>query len=378
MKTVIIIPTYNEAENIGPLIEALQKVFKKCPQKFKMHILVVDDNSPDGTADIVRQKAKKYSNVHLFLNPKKMGLGGAYKKGMEYAVNKLGADLLFEFDADFSHDPERIPAFLKKIDEGYDLVLGSRYIKGGSIPADWPLIRKFYSVVGNLIIMLVLTDFRIRDWTTGYRAIRKEVFEKVKDQLTADQFSGYTWQIGFLHKTVRAGFKVAEVPIHFVDRKKGKSKLGKEYIKNTLIYIFKTRFFEILHSSFLKFAVVGFTGFVLQTITFKILLDLNLHQSLAVSLAAELAIISNFTLNNIWTFKEKKIKGLKKILLKFLAFNLTSLLAVGIQAFILWLGPLLLGESRLSIWISYFVALTIVMIVNFTIYNRFIWKTHQR
>src|SRR5690606_21568905 len=102
------------------------------------------------------------------------GLGGAYLKGMTEAFENLGADVIFEFDADLSHDPRKIPQFLAKIDQGYDFVLGSRYIPGGGIPADWGLHRKFLSVVGNLIIMVVLTDFSIRDWTTGYRAISKK------------------------------------------------------------------------------------------------------------------------------------------------------------------------------------------------------------
>src|SRR5690606_30901308 len=135
-----------------------------------MHILVVDDTSPDKTYEVVEQLTKKHTQVHLLLNKQKSGLGGAYLKGMDHAFHQLKADAVFEFDADLSHDPEKLPAMLAQLDNGYDMVLGSRYIPGGGIPSDWGLHRKFLSVVGNIIIMTVLTDFRIRDWTTGYRA----------------------------------------------------------------------------------------------------------------------------------------------------------------------------------------------------------------
>src|SRR3990167_3254001 len=146
LKTVIIIPTYNEKGNIGRLIEVLEKVIKGLPEKFVTHILVVDDSSPDGTGEEVRIAKKRYSNVHLLTNPRKIGLGSAYLKGMDHAVDVMKADILMEFDADFSHDPLKIPQFLDAIDQGSDLVLGSRYIKGGTIPANWGWHRKFFSI----------------------------------------------------------------------------------------------------------------------------------------------------------------------------------------------------------------------------------------
>jgi dolichol-phosphate mannosyltransferase len=241
MKTVIIVPTYNERENIGRLIDVVEGIIAKLPSKFETHILVVDDTSPDGTAKEVQASQKKYKNLHLLINQKKAGLGGAYLKGMEYAVKNLGAEVLMEFDADFSHDPKKIPAFLNAIEAGSDLVLGSRYIKGGTIPADWGWHRKFLSVMGNITIRIIMTNFTIKDWTTGYRAIRREVYESVKKAINRERFFGYTFQIGFLHQAIRQGYKVSEVPINFIDRTHGKSKLGPEYIKNTLIFIIRTR-----------------------------------------------------------------------------------------------------------------------------------------
>src|SRR3972149_8129099 len=156
MKAVIIIPTYNEAENIGRLIDVLENLFKeKVPSKWNMHILVVDDTSPDGTSDVVKKYMKKFNNVHLFLNKEKVGLGGAYMKGMRYAIDNLKAELMLQMDADFQHDETLIPAFLEKIDEGADVVIGSRYMKGGSIPAYWGIDRKILSIDSNVCIRLL-------------------------------------------------------------------------------------------------------------------------------------------------------------------------------------------------------------------------------
>lgn len=373
-KTVIIIPTYNEKGNIDRAIDQLEQIFKKVPPNYDMHILVVDDSSPDGTADEVKQKSREYPNLHLLINPQKMGLGGAYLSGMKYATEKLNADVLFEFDADLSHDPKLIPAFIEKLDQGYDMVLGSRYIKGGSIPSNWGLKRKFYSVVGNIIIMVVLTDFRVRDWTTGYRAIKKKVYQTILPKLGNERFFGYTFQIGFLHNTVRAGFKVGEVPLNFVDRTLGRSKLGAEYIKNTLLYIFKARLVEL--SRFFKFAIVGGTGLLIQTLIYLLLSSYTktFSPAIATVIGGQFAILSNFILNNFWTFKDRQLTDIKAVFLKLIQFYLTSNIAVlFIQGGIMKLGEILTSGS-IFIHGFYILALTLTLLFNFTIYNKYIWK----
>lgn len=371
---VMVIPTYDEKGNIDRCIDALEEVFKKISKNYNMHILVVDDSSPDGTAAEVRKKMKEYKNVHLLINTKKMGLGGAYLSGMKHAVEKLNPDIFFEFDADLSHDPKLVPAFLSKLEEGYDLVLGSRYIPGGAIPDNWGLKRKFYSVVGNMIIMTVLTDFRVRDWTTGYRAIRRKVYEKVFPQLGEERFFGYTFQIGFLHKAVRAGFKVGEVPLKFVDRTLGRSKLGAEYIKNTLMYIFKARAQEL--ARFFKFMVVGGTGLGLQTLIYWTLAFgiKSASPTLATIIGGQVAILSNFILNNVWTFSDRKIMDFKMLMVKLVQFYLTSNIAVLIiQGGTMKIGESLVGDSIL-IHGFYILALALTLIFNFTVYNKYIWK----
>jgi len=372
MKVIVIIPTYNERENIGKLIEHLEtKIFPKVPKKFEMNILVVDDSSPDGTAEEVRKAQKSYKNVHLLLNKKKSGLGGAYLKGMEKSVDELGADIMFEMDADFSHDPEVIPQFLQKIDSGSQLVLGSRYIKGGSIPEDWGVHRKLLSLFGNLTIRIILTHFAIHDWTTGYRAVSSDLFQALRHEMKRDEFSGYTWQIGFLHKAVRKGFKVAEVPIKFVDRKYGKSKLGVEYIKNTLFYIFSIRLIELQQVA--KFAVVGTIGFIINTLAFQLFRVLiGLSAYLSVTLAFELSVISNFNLNNLWTFKERKISSLRGYVSKFFQFNLASVGSLLIQNIGMFVGKTLFGDQYELLYLV--VSIGIGLFLNYLIYTKIIWK----
>jgi len=329
--------------------------------------------------------------LELLINPKKAGLGGAYLKGMEYAFGKMKADLAFEFDADLSHNPERIPDFLKKIDQGYDLVLGSRYIKGGSIPKDWGLHRKFLSIFGNLFINILMFDFSIRDWTTGYRAIKKEVYEAVHPELHSEQFSGYTFQIGFLHKALRKGYKIAEVPFHFVDRVIGKSKIGPEYIKNTLIYLMKVRINELLNNRIVKFVIVGGLGALIQLIAlqlFRIPFSTETNFVVASFLAIETAIISNFILSNTWTFNDRKLKA-KEIPLNFLKFNISSGGSILIQTIVALIGSRAIGLIDLFTlpiinlvidtgMVYTAVGILIGMFWNFFAYNTFIWKNKSK
>jgi len=381
-RVVVISPTYNEKGNIGKLCHALlDEVFAKLTTNYEPHILIVDDSSPDGTGKEVLRLGNDYPNLHLLTNPKKMGLGNAYTKGMYYALEKLKADIVFEFDADFQHDPKLIPAMLQKLTQGHDLALGSRYIPGGSIPATWGWYRKFLSVVGNWVIRIVITNFSIHDWTTGYRAIKKEVVEAVLPEMNSDNFMGYTFQIGFLHKAVRKKFKIGEVPLKFVDRTYGKSKLGAEYIKNTLMYIFKVRVREILTSRIFRFAIVGSLGALVQLISLQ-LFRIFLPYTVANLIGIELAIISNFTWNNLWTFADKKVK-LNKIPGKFVEFNLASVGSILIQELVAIAGQFSFGLTNLF-WVGSMsidtgmvyavIGILMGMIWNYLAYSRVIWK----
>lgn len=382
---IVIIPTYNERENIVKVIPILLNIFKQSPT-WKLGILVVDDTSPDKTYEVVAELGKKHSQVHLLVNKKKSGLGGAYLKGMAEAFGNLKADVVFEFDADLSHDPTKIPEFLKKIDAGYDMVLGSRYIPGGGIPQDWGWYRKILSVWGNLFVNFVLADFRIRDWTGGYRAITKPVYEAVIGEMTAERFTGYTFQMGFLYNAVKKGFKIAEVPFHFVDRTIGESKMGLDYIKTSLVFILKVRLNDILSNRIFKFIMVGGMGSVIQFMALFLFLKIAPFL-LADFLAIELAVLSNFIINNAWTFSDRKIT-IAEFPGKFFAFNIASSGSIIIQLIVAGVGKALFGSGDLFMiplihkgfglnYVYSGVGIIIGMVWNFFAYNTFIWKKNK-
>ena len=404
MKVVIIIPTYNEKGNIERLVEILENKIFPLIKNHNMNILVADDNSPDGTAMEVKNLMKKWKNIDVNVGEKK-GLGAAYVRAMTYAIEKMNADVMFEMDADLSHDPSKIPEFLKKIDEGYDMAIGTRYSKGGSIPQNWGVSRKLFSIFGNLLVRTILMRFKIHDWTGGFRVLKKEVFLKEKNELTA--FRGYTFQVSFLHKVVRDGFKVAEVPINFTDRTLGRSKIApKEYIADLLKYIITARILEL--KRFIKFLIIGGSGFILQIFAQELSVKtgvaytlglfigpivfsftkhhgfIALRDGVAGGIGAETAILSNFLWNNLWTFKDTvHLKKRSSILVRLLKFNLASLGSIFIQAVSIWLFVHLLGEN-LSIF-SYIIPTRLVVVIptiiflviplNYFIYNRIIWKT---
>lgn len=374
MKVVIINPTYNEKGNIEKLITILEEeIFPKITDH-EMHILVADDTSPDGTADEVKKLMEKYENLHLISGPKH-GLGAAYVRAMDYAIETLGADVMFEMDADFFHDPKKIPEFLKKIDEGYDMAIGTRYNNGGSIPQNWGLHRKLFSIVGNLLVRTILMRFWIHDWTGGFRALRKEVFLKERPELTA--FRGYTFQVSFLHKTIRDGFKVAEVPFHATDRVLGRSKIAPlEYIVNLLTYVIKARIIELIYSPFLKYAITGFIGYLINRFALEFFVQqYGIHSGLAGAMGAELSIIWNFTINNLWAFSSQKITSLAKIPLKFLEFNLVSFGSVVIIGTVITVGTALFGDTEFVRQLFLIIAIGFFVIpYSYSMYNIFIWK----
>jgi dolichol-phosphate mannosyltransferase len=216
LKTVIIVPTYNERDNIGALIDELEVQFREMDHD--MQILVVDDNSPDGTAELVRKKSGSRDNVHL-ITGHKAGLGAAYVRGMRYAMEELEADVVFEMDADFSHKPSDVPRLMSALEEGSDFVIGSRYVRGGTIPAEWGVMRRLNSLFGNIAARFIAGLFPVRDCTAGFRAIRTSILRKIGlDQL---KVKGYAFQVALLHEALVHGAKVKEIPVEFVDREGG-------------------------------------------------------------------------------------------------------------------------------------------------------------
>ena len=321
-KVVIILPTYNERDNIGKMIDALQEQSRGLGDE--LHILVVDDNSPDGTADVVRMKQAAYPNVHLLMG-QKAGLGAAYIRGMIHAMDQLRADVVFEMDADFSHKPEDVPRLMAAIDQGADFVIGSRYVKAGSIPKEWGLIRRLNSLGGNIVGRYIAGLYKIRDCTAGFRAIKTSLLRKVVfDDLGVQ---GYAFQVALLHKAVSLGAKIKEVPVDFIDRTEGESKLGISDIIEFIVNAWWIR----LHSSktFIKFAIVGLSGVIVNLGVFTLLLQSNVNKYVASPISIEVSIITNFLLNNYWTFRWRKSADLVRI--KGLKFNMVSLVSLGVS-----------------------------------------------
>lgn len=230
MKTLIIIPTYNEKENIEELIG---EIFKVVPS---VNIMVMDDNSPDGTADIVRKIQANNSQVHLTVREKKMGLASAYITGFKWGLEN-GFDWFYEMDADFSHKPQYLLDFESSKPE-YDFLVGSRYIKGGGV-VNWPLSRRFISIGGSIYAKTIL-GAPLHDLTGGFNCWSREVLEAIN--LDTIRSEGYSFQIEMKYRAYRKGFKYKEIPIIFEDRTAGKSKMSKKIVIEAMYKVLFFRF----------------------------------------------------------------------------------------------------------------------------------------
>jgi len=230
-KISIVIPTYNERKNIPILIKKILAL------GLNTKIIIVDDSSPDGTGEIADKLAKKYKNKIFVIHRKgKLGLGTAYTTGFKRAI-KQGSDLIFSMDGDLSHNPKYIPDFLKKVNQGYDIVLGSRYIKGGDFSLN--IKRKIISRGANLLAKWVL-GMNVNDLTTGYRCYKRNVLESIN--LDAIKSDGYSFLEEILFFCKKKGFKMTETPIIFTLRKEGKSKLARKEIIKFFFTIFRLKF----------------------------------------------------------------------------------------------------------------------------------------
>lgn len=217
MSSVVIIPTYNEKENIERII----RVVFAYPQEF--HILIIDDGSPDGTAGIVKGMQNEFNGrLHIIERSGKLGLGTAYITGFKWAVSK-GYDFIFEMDADFSHDPADLPRLLSAcVDEGYDVAVGSRYISGVNV-VNWPMGRVLMSYFASKYVHFI-TGLPIHDTTAGFKCYRREVLETI--ELDKIRFKGYAFQIEMKFTAYKCGFRIKEVPVVFVNRQLGESKMS--------------------------------------------------------------------------------------------------------------------------------------------------------
>ncbi len=229
MKFIVIIPTYNEAENIRIIVPRILGLGRE------FHVLVVDDNSPDGTAKVVKDLMKKDDRVMLMERPGKMGLGSAYIAGFKRAL-KEGADFVFEMDADHSHDYNDLPRFLEETDK-YDLVIGSRYANGISV-VNWPLPRLLLSYFGNVYARLI-TGLKTFDNTAGFKCFKRKVLESI--DLDAIHSNGYAFQIEMNWNAARKGFRIGEIPVIFWGRYSGDSKMSGNIVREAVFIVWRLR-----------------------------------------------------------------------------------------------------------------------------------------
>jgi len=234
VKSIVIIPTYDELNNIKRLIPELQKLYPD------LDILIIDDNSPDGTGKYVEEMSKDNSRLKLISRKGKLGLGTAYVEGYRYML-KNGYDIAFQMDADYSHDPKEIANFKKYIDE-FDLVIGSRYIQGVNV-INWPMKRLLLSYFANYYTKII-TGLPLKDSTGGFKCFKRKVLEAI--DLNHMKSNGYAFQIEMNYKAWLKGFKLKEVSIIFMDRVAGTSKMSKKIVKEAIFRVWKLRFRHLL------------------------------------------------------------------------------------------------------------------------------------
>jgi len=233
MKPIVVIPTYNEIENIHGIIHAVLNADER------INVLIVDDNSPDGTAEAVKVMQQTNNRILLMERPGKMGLGTAYCQGFAYVIS-LGYDIIMEMDADFSHDPADIPRFLKEI-ETHDLIIGSRYSNGVNV-VNWPLSRLILSYSAN-IYTRIITGMPIMDATGGFKCFRSASLSKI--DFSQIRSNGYAFQIEMNYRLWTSGAKIKEIPIIFNDRRSGVSKMNRSIVREAVFLVWKMKFLHL-------------------------------------------------------------------------------------------------------------------------------------
>jgi dolichol-phosphate mannosyltransferase len=288
-----VLPTYNERDNIGPLIEGLNA--QRTRTEHWIEILVVDDDSPDGTQDVVRALQQRYDNVRL-LTGAKQGLGFAYTRGIDHALSEMHADIVMHMDADFSHDPHMVPAILGRIDAGADLVVGSRYVAGGALSPDWGLHRRVISRVANSGIRFIAGINQLNDCTSGYRAYRGSMLRKVD---LSGVPHGYA-ALGYLaYQSIMAGARTAEVPITFSERVEGTSKLRASDALELFLNAWWIRYDR--RERFLRRASGGLSGIAVNVAALAFLYHVaDVEPVVASAIAIELSILFSYGWRLAW------------------------------------------------------------------------------
>jgi dolichol-phosphate mannosyltransferase len=396
MRLVVNVPTLNEKENIEEVIKKVLSQSKKLPN-VDLHVLVSDSHSPDGTADVVKKISQKNPKVH-YLDVKEKGLGIGIVKGHRFAIDRLKADILAQMDGDLSHDPDTLPKMVEYITkEKYDLVNGSRLVKGGKNLLGWH--RRLFTKGSALYCRLSWGTWRIKEYTNSYRVFTKDLFQKIDFKKVPWRSQTYIIQPAFLYASIRSGAKIKEVPITFKDRKKGYSKAKIfHYTLDVLVFGLKVRIKK--SKTFIKFLMVGTLTYFVNAITLGLLnrgqlysltvlgepllsfiptyehapqfLFFTVDRLLVASvISIELSIIINFLFHDNWTFKHRSRDGL--IAIRFLKFNITSIGSPIIQlASILFFARILSLHEQIGLAVGVVIGLFFNYVVNLL----WIWKPH--
>lgn len=371
MRVAVIIPTYNEARSIEALIASLVAVYGRLPQH-EFHTVVVDADSPDGTAALVERLAVSHPRVHLLKEPNKSGIANAYRLGIRYVFDRIGADAFFEFDGDGQHDPGALPQMLKELEKGTDLVIGSRYVDGGSIPQEWAFYRKVLSRLGSLYAR-VLLELPVHDVTSGLKVTRTQFARRMPMFSDGDLLSShYAYKFQYLDEVVQRNGAVREVPITFLSREHDESKSTWKDILDSLKVTALLRLRRLSSWRIPKVIMIGAGGFLLQALFFEfvgIRFEL-LRPSTAAVLGGEIAIVSNFFLNNIFTFSDRRESGLVR---RFIKFQVVSLGSVFVQWLFVAAAELL--EPRPAVLrLAYISGVIVGFVFNFSGYYFWVWK----
>ena len=365
-KICFVLPTYNEEENIENIIQQILKE-EKNQSKHTFTILVVDDNSKDETQTIVQRYISLNSKVHLVTGQKK-GLGDAYKRGFNYALNDLQADLIFQMDSDGQHDTSLIPHFVSSIEEGRDVVIGSRFVEGGTTP-DFSFSRLIMSKVGNLLVRYVGGITQVKDCTSGYRAIRASYLKELDFSYLSTR--GYSFQSSLICDLAWRGANISEIPIEFSSRQGGDSKLALRDQIEFLLNIPRLGFRNL--EDFMKYSLVGVSGvFVNLGLYLFLTRYYEISEVVAPLIAIESALISNFILNNFWTFGKRITQS--RIRVKFVKFHLVS----GFSALINYSAFLTLFlVFGLYDILANLIGIGLAAIVNYLINSNWTWKDNK-
>lgn len=388
-KAVVLLPTYNEKDILERFVEGLLTQSKRI-KNYVVEILIVDSNSTDGTLELAKKISQKNKLVHVLVVGR--GLGVALIEGHRYSIDQFKPDVMVQMDADGQVDSEVLPKLIKTIDDGYDLAIGSRFVKGGR--NELTLLRRIFSQGSCTVLRLLMGPFDIKEFTNSARAFTPELFKKINFSRLPWREKSYIIQPAFLNEAVLVGAKYKEVPLIFRDRAEGYSKNKIfNYTYDVITYAidarlrkmgFKIDFFYLTRraKTVVKFGLVGFVGTLVDFFFYKIFIAFfGFPPATSKGLSAEIAIINNFTLNNFWTFKYRKTST--NIWQKLGIFNLISLGGLAIGVLIVKALHSFYGEGFVTIGninlaynnFYFFATIPPVMLWNFAINNLVTWRS---